>query len=129
MNIQIHSVLFISLLGLDLMAKRILRRQSRPFKRIMQIYSVPHFSLGERSQNGGFIEAIILKQRNYYGVSRSTGADYDSELEGDIQDVFIKTMSFDEEKPAVVSDERSEYFFSTSSKKVTQLKESAVEQF
>ena len=131
MNIQIYSVLFISLLGLDLMAKRIAPKPVAPIQTDNAVYSVPHFSLGERSQNGGFIEAHHPKTKKLLWRTQIYKTDYDPDLEGDIQDVFIKTMSFDEEKnQLIVSDERSRVFLlNLSSKKVTQLKESAVEQF
>ena len=115
MNIQIYSVLFISLLGLDLMAKRITPKTVAPIQTDNAVYSVPHFSLGERSQNGGFIEAHHPKTKKLLWRIQIYKTDYDSELEGDIQDVFIKTMSFDEERKtsSLCLMNALEYFFST----------------
>lgn len=88
-------------------AKRVAPKKVAPVSCNGITYLAPHFIPGEK-QNGGFIEArdsnneLIYRLRVYY-------TNYKSELEKDVQDVYIKELSINE-GVLIVRDEKSRTF-------------------
>ena len=55
--------------------------------------SVPHFPEGFRKQNGGFVEARDPKTKELLWRVQIYETVYEDELEKDVQDIFIKSIT------------------------------------
>lgn len=70
------------------------------------VFSVPHFPMRKRTQNGGFVEAHHPETKKLLWRIQIYKINYDQALEKDVQDVFIKTLSFDKNHNLlIISDE------------------------
>ena len=106
------------------MAKRNAPEEVPPIATEKAVYSVPHFPEGDRVQNGGVVEARHPKTKKLLWRIQIYKTDYDKRLEQDVQDVFIKTLSFDKSHNLLImSDEKFRVFvLNVTTKRVTQIK-------
>lgn len=77
------------------------------------VYSVPHFTTDEkgRSVQGGVVAARDLKSGRLLWSLRVYQTTRDDRLEGDVQDVFIKTLAHDKvHELLVLADETGRVF-------------------
>ena len=76
------------------------------------VYSVPHFvAINGNRQNGGFIQAHHPKTKELLWTVKVYMTRYDNDREDDVQDVFIKSLSLDEEHNLLIlSDEKSRVY-------------------
>ena len=113
----------IFLLASNVMAKRIAPEEVPPIATDKAVFSVPHFAEGDRTQNGGVVEARHPKTKKLLWRIQIYKTAYDKALEKDVQDVFIKTLSFDKShKLLIMSDEKSRVFvLNLTTRKVTQI--------
>ena len=128
MTKPIHIASSVFLLTSSLMAKRAAPNKVSAITTEKAVFSVPHFSNEERHQNGGFVEAHHPKTKKLLWRIKIYNTNYNPDLEQDIQDVFIKTMSFEKKHNLLIfSDEKSRTFaLNLDSKKVKQLEKSQV---
>lgn len=106
------------------MAKRIAPEEVPSVTADKAVISVPHFPNGGRTQNGGVLEAHDPKTKELLWRIEVYKTVYDKALEQDVQDVFIKSLSFDKaHKLLLMSDENGRIFvLNLETKKVTQVK-------
>lgn len=104
-------------------AKRLAPPDVPPIRTEGAIFSVPHFAGGERDQNGGFVEARHPKTKKLLWRVQVYKTTYDKTLEKDVQDVFIRSLSFDQVHGLLIlSDERGRMFvLNPKTKKVTKV--------
>lgn len=119
-----YTTTFILLLASNVMAKRNAPEEVPPIATEKAAYSVPHFPEGDRVQNGGVVEARHPKTKKLLWRIQIYKTDYDKGLEQDVQDVFIKTLSFDKSHNLLImSDEKFRVFvLNVTTKRVTQIK-------
>jgi hypothetical protein len=88
------------------------------------VFSVPHFPEGDRVQNGGVVEARDPKSKKLLWRVQIYKTVYDQDLERDVQDVFIKTLSFDKRHNLLImSDEKARVFvLNLATRNVTQVR-------
>ena len=105
------------------MAKRIAPKEVPPVKTDKAVFSVPHFPGGDRAQNGGVVEAHHPKTKKLLWRIHVYETVYDKDLETDVQDVFIKTLTFEPtHNLLIMSDERSRIFvLNLATRKVTRI--------
>ena len=111
------------LLVSNVMAKRAAPEEVPPVATDKAVYSVPHFPEGDRIQNGGVIEARDPQPKKLLWQVQIYKTEVDKALEKDVQDVFIKSLSFDKvHNLLIMSDEKSRVFvLNLSTKKVTRI--------
>ena len=122
MKTKIHSCALFLLLVSVVTAKRRAPVEVPVIRTAQVVYSAPHVRLPEFSmRHPGFVEARHPKTQKLLCRIPIYHIKYDSKLEQDVQDVFIKTMSLDKKSNSMlVSDERSRtYVLDLSTKKVT----------
>ena len=105
------------------MAKRIAPEEVPPVTTDKAVISVPHFPKGKLAQNGGVLEAHHPKTKKLLWRIQIYKSTYDKALEKDIQDVFIKSLSYDKNHNLLImSDEKGRVFvLNLETKKVTQI--------
>jgi phage pi2 protein 07 len=121
MKILIYTATLVLLLASGVMAKRTAPEEVPAITTDKAVFSVPHFPKGERTQNGGFVEAHHPETKKLLWRIQIYKINYDQALEKDVQDVFIKTLSFDKNHNLlIISDEKSRVFvLNLTTKKVT----------
>jgi hypothetical protein len=119
-----YTTTFILLLGSNAMAKRNAPEEVPPIATDQAVISVPHFAYLNDTQNGGVVEARHPKTKKLLWRIQIYKPDYDKGLAQDVQDVFIKTLSFDKSHNLLImSDEKSRVFvLNLTTKRVTQIK-------
>ena len=119
-----YTTTFVLLLASNVMAKRNAPEEVPPIATDKAVFSVPHFAYLNDTQNGGVVEARHPKTKKLLWRIQIYKTDYDKGLEQCVQDVFIKTLSFDKSHNLLVmSDEKSRVFvFNLTTKRVTQIK-------
>ena len=88
------------------------------------VFSVPHFvDEGESPIRGGVIEAHDPETKKLMWRVRVYRTEYDPSLESDVQDVFIKTLSYDKTHHfLIMSDEKGRaYVLNLANRKVTRI--------
>ena len=123
MKALIYTTTLILFLAQSVMAKRTAPSDVPPVITDKAIFSVPHFSGEGREKNGGYIEAHHPKTKKFLWRVQIYKTIYKKGLEGDVQDVFIKTLKFDKvHNLLIMSDEKSRVFvLNLTTKKVTQI--------
>ena len=122
MKTKIHSCALFLLLVSVVTAKRRAPVEVPVVRTAQAVYSAPHVRLPEFfMRHPGFVEARHPKTQKLLWRIQIYHIKYESKLEQDVQDVFIKTMSLDKKSNSLlVSDERSRtYVLDLSTKKVT----------
>jgi hypothetical protein len=124
MKAIVYTTTLLLLLATTVMAKRIAPKEVPSIKTDKAVFSVPHFPGRERSQNGGVIEAHHPETKELLWRVTLYKTVYDETLEGDVQDVFITTLSFDKAHNLLIaSDEMSRVFvLDVGTQKVTQVR-------
>ena len=124
MKILIHTATLVLLLASGAMAKRAAPEEVPAITTDKAVFSVPHFSKGKRAQNGGFVEAHDPITKKLLWRIQIYKTVYDQSLEQDVQDVFIKTLSFDKSHDLLImSDEKARVFvLNLATRKVTEIK-------
>lgn len=119
-----YTTTFILLLASNVIAKRNAPEEVPPITTEKAVLSVPHFAYLNDTQNGGVVEARHPKTKKLLWRIQIYKTDYDKGLEQDVQDVFIKTLSFDKSHNLLImSDEKSRVFvLNLTTKRVTQIK-------
>ena len=119
-----YTTTFILPLASNVMAKRNAPEEVPPIATDKAVFSVPHFAYLNDTQNGGVVEARHPKTKKLLWRIQIYKTDYDKGLEQDVQDVFIKTLSFDKSHNLLImSDEKSRVFvLNLTTKRVTQIK-------
>ena len=119
-----YTATLIFLLASNVMAKRIAPEEVPPVATDKAVFYVPHFTEGDRNQNGGVVEARHPKTKKLLWRIKIYKTFHDEALEKDVQDVFIKTLSFDKSHNLLImSDEKSRLFvLNLATRKVTQIK-------
>ena len=99
------------------MAKRLAPNEVAPVKTDKAVISVPHFP------KGGVLEAHDPKTKKLLWRVQVYKTVYDKNLEKDVQDVFIKSLSYDKRHNLLImSDEKGRVFvLNLKTKKVTQI--------
>ena len=117
----VHIASLILLLISSSLAKRAAPNKVPPITTEEAVFSVPHFSNGERHQNGGYVEAHHPKTKKLLWRIKIFKTNYNPDLEKDIQDVFINSMSLDKKNNSlIISDEKSRtYILNLLTKNVT----------
>ena len=88
-------VIVLSLLLLtNVMAKRSTPEDVPSVRTNDAVISAPHFSGGHLLQNGGFVEARDPKTKKLLWRVQVYKTVYNDELEKDVQDIFIESLSF-----------------------------------
>ena len=123
MKSLIYSITFVFLLATSAMAKRNPPEKVSAIQTSEAVFSVPHFTKGDRPQNGGFIEAHHPKTKKLLWRILVYKTHYNPALERDVQDVFITSLSFDKvHNLLIMADENSRVFvLNLTTKKVTQI--------
>lgn len=123
MKMILPTFLLMTLLTLDVMAKRAAPREVTPIRTEKAVFCVPHFPQGERKQNGGVVEARDPETNALLWQVQIFTTTYNAALEKDVQDVFIKSLTMDQvHNLLILSDEKSRVFvLNLSTKKVTQI--------
>lgn len=88
------------------------------------VFSAPHFAEeGDGRMRGGVIEAHDPETKKLLWRIRVYRTKYDPSLESDVQDVFIKTLSYDKTHHfLIMSDERGRaYVLNLANRKVTRV--------
>ena len=88
-------------------------------------YSAPHRN-GSHKQMG-FIEARDLKSGGLIWSRQIYAVKYDPDLEGDVQDVYIKTIKIKGDSLMITNERKSEYQLNLNTLQVKVLKGSLVE--
>lgn len=111
------------LLASNVMAKRAAPEEVPPIATEKAVFSVPHFPEGDRTQNGGVIEARDPKTKKLLWQVQVYKTEHDEGLEKDVQDVFIKSLTLDKvHNLLILSDEKSRVFvLNLTTKKVTRI--------
>ena len=124
MKTLFHTASLILLLASGAMAKRTAPAQVPAITTDKAVFSVPHTPMGEPAQNGGFVEAHNPKTKKLLWRIQIYKTVYDQGLEQDVQDVFIKTLSFDKSHNLLImSDEKERVFvLNLATRKVTEIK-------
>jgi len=103
-------ILVLGLLSSSALAKRAAPDDVAIVKTDEAVFSVPHF-LDDDPQNGGFIEAHDPRNQERLWRIQVYKTPYIPNLEQDIQDVFIKSLSYDKvHRLLIVSDEKGRLF-------------------
>jgi len=125
MKTLIQTTALILLLGFTAFAKRMAPEAVAPVTTEKAVISVPHFPKGKRAQNGGVVEAHHPETKKLLWRIQVYRTVYDKNLEKDVQDVFIKSLSFDKSHNLLImSDEKGRLFvLNLKTKNVTQLAE------
>jgi hypothetical protein len=89
-------------------------------------YSAPHLN-GSHKQMG-FIEARDLKSGGLIWSRQIYAVKYDLELEGDVQDIFIKSIAVQGNNLIITNERNSEYLLNLKTLHVKVLKGSLVEE-
>jgi hypothetical protein len=123
MKTIIHTIAFMALLAVNVMAKRVPPNEVPPIVTEKSVFSVPHFPEGERAQKGGVVEAREPRTNKLLWQVRIYRTQSDPALEKDVQDVFITSLTLDKvHNLLILSDERSRVFvLNLATKKVTQI--------
>ena len=123
MKMLIHTATLVFLLALSVKAKRTAPEEVPAVVTDKAVFSVPHFSTRERTQNGGFVEAHNPETKKLLWRIQIYKTVYNQAMEQDVQDVFIKTLSFDKSHNLLImSDEKSRVFvLNIATRKVTQI--------
>lgn len=123
MKIPIHIITFVLLLVSSVMAKRTAPERVPAITTDKAVFSVPHFPKNGSNQNGGVVEAHHPDTKKLLWRIQVYKTNYDRALEKDIQDVFIKSLSFDKHHNLLIlSDEKSRVFvLNLTTRKVTQI--------
>ena len=124
MKILIQTITVVLLLASSAMAGRLPPEEVPSITTDEAVFSVPHFSFkGERSQNGGYLEAHHPETKKLLWRVQIYKIIYNENLEGDVQDIFIKSLSFDKSHNLLLmSDEKGRVFIlNLKTKKVTQI--------
>lgn len=118
-----YTTTLILLLAPSIMAKRAAPTEVPAIATEQAVFSVPHFSQGDRNQNGGVVEARDPKTKKVLWQVQIYKTEYNEKLEQDVQDVFIKSLTLDKvHNLLVLSDENSRVFvLNLTTKKVTQI--------
>ena len=105
-------VMFLTLLLLSNGVARLFAPEEVPVvKTDRAVISAPHFPAGYRVQNGGFVEARDLGTNKLLWRVQVYQTVYDNELETDMQDVFIKSLSLHQnQKLLILTDEIERVF-------------------
>lgn len=110
----------------DANAKRVAPKGVMPVVTSAAVYSAPHFLFekGKAPIRGGIVEAREPGSEKILWRVQVYQTKYDDQLETDVQDVFIKSLSFDAlHEILVISDEASRLFvLDAKNKKVTQIR-------
>ena len=124
MKTLIHTAIFVLLLASSAIAKRIAPAEVPAITTGEAVYSVPHFGFKNGTgQNGGVIHAHHPKTKKLVWSVTVYKTNRDKDLEGDVQDVFIKSLSLDKDHNLLImSDEKSRVFvLNLITRKVTQI--------
>jgi hypothetical protein len=123
MKTIIHATALMVLLASNVMAKRAAPEEVPPIATEKAVFSVPHFPEGDRTQNGGVIEARDPKTKKLLWQVQVYKTEHDEGLEKDVQDVFIKSLTLDKvHNLLILSDEKSRVFvLNLTTKKVTRI--------
>ena len=123
MKIIYYTTALMVLLVSNVMAKRAAPDEVAPVATETSVFSAPHFPEGDRVQNGGVLEARDPQTKKLLWQVQIYNTEYDKGLEKDVQDVFIKSLSFDKvHNLLIMSDEKSRVFvLNLSTKKVTRI--------
>ena len=124
MKILFHTITLVLLMASSLMAGRTPPSDVPPIITDKAVFSVPHFSFkGKRHHNGGYIEVHHPETKKLLWRVEIYKIIYVKGLEGDVQDIFIKSLSFDKSHNLLLmSDERKRVFvLDIITKKVTQI--------
>ena len=124
MKALIHTTIFVLLLASSAVAKRSAPAEVPSITTVEAVYSVPHFGFkNSTGQNGGVIHAHHPETKKLLWSVQVYKTVYDKDLEGDVQDVFIKSLSIDKDHNLLImSDEKSRVFvLNLTTRKVTQI--------
>lgn len=123
MKMILPTFFLMTLLTLNVMAKRAAPREVAPIRTEKAVFCVPHFPQGERKQNGGVVEARDPETNALLWQVQIFTTTYNAALEKDVQDVFIKSLTMDQvHNLLILSDEKSRVFvLNLTTKKVTQI--------
>ena len=125
MKTLINTTIFVLLLASSAIAKRIAPAEIPAITTGQAVYSVPHFGFKNGTgQNGGVIHARDPKTKELLWSVQVYKTVYNKALEGDVQDVFIKSLSFDKKHNLLImSDEISRVFvLNLTTRKATQIR-------
>ena len=124
MKTLFHTASLILLLASGAMAKRTAPAQVPAITSDKAVFSVPHTPMGEPAQSGGCVEAHDPKTKKLLWRIQIYKTVYDQDLELDVQDVFITTLSFDKSHNLLImSDEKERVFvLNLATRKVTEIK-------
>jgi hypothetical protein len=89
-------------------------------------YSVPHRNGAQKQM--GFIEARDLKSGKLIWSRQIYAVKYDPDLEGDVQDVFIKSITVEGNHLIITNERNSKYQLDLNSLEVKVIKGSLVEE-
>ena len=111
------------LFQVDTSAKRLAPAKVDPVETPGAVISVPHFPKGDRTQNGGVLEAHHPDSGELLWRVQVYETAYRPSLERDVQDVFIKSLTFDARHGILIlSDERERIFvLNLDNRKVTRI--------
>ena len=109
-------------------AKRLAPRDVEPIIHNGVKYAAPHWAAfnSYMDHNGGYIEAWDVKTGAKLWHLEIYHVEYNPHLEGDVQDVFITSLSIQDEKLVVVNERNEVFKIDLNTKNV--LKDSAVKQ-
>lgn len=115
-------ILVLGLLSSSVLAKRAAPDDVAIVKTDEAVFSVPHFL--DDPQNGGFIEAHDPRNQERLWRIQVYKTPYIPNLEQDVQDVFIKSLSYDKvHRLLIVSDEKERLFIlNLKNQRVTQIR-------
>ena len=123
MRILIHTTTLVLVLASGAMAKRAAPEEVPAITTDKAVFSVPHTPMGGRAQSGGFVESRDPRTKKLLWRTQIYKTFYDQGLELDVQDVFIKTLSFDKSHNLLImSDEKERVFvLNLATRKVTRI--------
>ena len=104
-------------------AKRLAPAKVDPVETPGAVISVPHFPKGDRKQNGGVLEAHHPESGEILWLVQVYETAYQPSLEKDVQDIFIKSLTFDAHHGLLIlSDEKERIFvLNLENRKVTRI--------
>ena len=113
----------LGILQVDASAKRLAPAKVDPVETPEAVISVPHFPNGDRKQNGGVLEAHHPESGELLWRVQVYKTTYQPTLEKDVQDVFIKSLTFDAHHGLLIlSDEKERIFvLNLENRKVTRV--------